>query len=382
MTFDEIYSEILERYKNSENGYYNCIPWSLERLSPIVPGIIPGEYYLITGSSGSAKSKITRSLFIHEPYEYIKNNPNLDIKLDILYWSLEENVKKIYATELSRLLKTKFNENVSFRSLMSIGKENMLSYHTIEHLKECMPEFDRWKEHIHVFGPEISNPTGIMKMIESFAYDIGRYYHKDGKPFTNNEMIDVKKGKGEWIKDVKFYKTDHPRHYVLVIIDHVSLITLEAGLSLQDNIYRLSSEYLLRAKDRFGFIPVIVQQQNSLKERMQFTSNGSSIEEKLEPSLDSLANCTTTQREATIAFGIFGPARYGITEHNGYNISILKDNYRSLKLLKQRDERANVVLPLFFYGVNDIFKTLPQKEETEKLNKLYENIQLLRNGKA
>lgn len=375
MTFEDIKNEIRTRYDNAKNGYYNCIPFTLDRLNKYVPGIIPGEYYLVTGSSGSAKSKITRFLFIHEPYQYVLQNP--DCKLDILYWSLEEDPKKIYMMELSRLLKTRFNKIVSYRKLLSIGKDNVLDGEILDLIDELEPEFNQWKEHIHIFGAMDSNPTGIMNRVSAFAYKIGRYYHKDGSPYSDEEMMLVKQGKCDF-RDISCYKTDHPRHFVIVIIDHISLCNLESGLSIVENIYRLSSDYLLKIKNRFGFIPVIVQQQNSQKEKMQFTSSGTSIDEKLEPTLDSLANCTTTQREATIAFGIFGPARYGIPNHMGYDITILKDNYRSLRLLKQRDDKANIALPLLFHGEADLFRTLPNNQQD--IARLYEQIKRMRNG--
>lgn len=378
MKFNDILNDIIERYNNKENGYYNCIPFSLERLSSVVPGIIPGEYYLVTGSSGSAKSKIARSLFIHDPYIYIKTHPELDIKFDVLYWSLEEDSYKVYSTEISRILKTKYNKNIGYRDLKSIGENSNLSKDDIELIKTIQNEYNDWEQHIHVFDSVKANPTGIMKRIEAFAYKIGRYYRKDGTPFTDEQMENVKKGTGEWINEISYYKTDHPRHYVIILIDHVSLLNPENGMNKTDTIYKLSTEYLLRAKNRYGFIPVIVQQQQSAKEKMQYTSAGSAIEEKVEPSLDGLADCTTTQREATIVFGIFAPARYRIENHNGYDITILQDNYRSLKILKQRDDKANIVLPLYFEGESDFFKTLPPADNKELMTKIYEKVILKR----
>lgn len=376
MSFDKTLQEIIDRLQNKEQGYYNCIPFSLERLSSVVPGIIPGEYYLVTGSSGSAKSKITRHLFIHEPYLYIRNHPELDIKFHVLYWSLEEGYNKVEKSEISRLLKRKYGLNKGYRDLMSIGPNSNLTWEDVEKIKQMKSDLDEWDKHIKVFDASNANPTGIMKTIESFAYKIGRYYKSDGTPFTDEEMAEVRLGKGEWLDKVKSYKTDHPRHYVLIVIDHVGLINTEKGMSLKDSIFLLSTVYLLRAKNRFGFIPVIVQQQQSIKEKMQYTNSGNAIEDKVEPSLDALAECTTTHREATIAFGIFAPERYKIESHNGYDITILRNNYRSLKVLKQRDEIANVALPLYFEGESDYFKTLPpaNQENKELINKIYEKV--------
>lgn len=383
MNFEAILKEIRRRYENKKNGYYNCIPFSLERMSRIVPGIIPGEYYLITGSSGSAKSKIARALFIHDPYVYVKNHPELDIKFDVLYWALEEGAEKICNIEISRKLKKEYGIIRSYRDLMSIGEYSQLNELDIEKMEKMGEEIGDWAKHVHVYSANDANPTGIMKKIEGVAYKIGKYYKKDDTPFSEAEMNEVRQGKGEWLKEAAYYKTNHTRHYVIVMIDHVGLINTEKGMSLKDSIFLLSTVYLLRAKNIFGFIPVIVQQQASQKEKKQYTSGGNAIEEKVEPSLDALAECTTTHREATIAFGIFSPAHFQIENHNGYDITVLRDNYRSLMLLKQRDEIANVSWPLYFEGENDFFKTLPPEPDKNKelMNKIYEQVIKKRNDR-
>ena len=75
MKFQQIYNEIVANKHNHEEGYYNCIPFSgMERLERHIPGIEQDTYYLLTASSGVGKSKLARSLFIHNPYQYIKNN--------------------------------------------------------------------------------------------------------------------------------------------------------------------------------------------------------------------------------------------------------------------------------------------------------------------
>lgn len=376
--FQDIKNDIYSSFRNKEDGYYNCIPFSLERLTSFVPGIIPGEYYLITGNSGAGKSKLTRTLFIHDPSNYIKKHPELDIKLDILYWSLEEDTKKVYSTEISRILKSKHNKSIAYRDLFSIGKNSMLTQEDLKLIESCENEFNEWAKHLQVFDAAKANPTGIMKEIERFAYEIGRYYHSDNTPFTDDEMDEVKRGHGDWIKKMSYYKTDHSRHYVIIIVDNANLVGNEMGLSKQQNIERLSSDYLLRAKNRFHFIPVLVQQQNSQKEDKKYTSSGELVEDKLEPDLSSLGDCTTTQRDATIAMSIYSPEKHEIPIHSGYDMKILAGHYRSIKILKQRDGIAGKKLGVYFDGAADFFKTLPKSTDTEELNKVYNMVKLKR----
>ena len=88
-----------------------------------------------------------------------------------------------------------------------------------------------------------------------------------------------------------------------------------------------------------------------------------------------------TPRDSDIVLGLFNPSRYGILQHGGYNISFMRDNYRSLKILKSRDGISDVQVPLFFNGASDVFKECPKIEDEVNLGKMYSYIEKLRNGK-
>lgn len=130
-------------------------------------------------------------------------------------------------------------------------------------------------------------------------------------------------------------------------------------------------------RDKFGFIPVNVQQQASAKEQVEYNYKGKSIEEKLEPSLDGLGDNKTTQRDANVVLGLFAPDRYSIAEHNGYDISFFRDRYRSMTILKDRDGVSNRKLPLFFNGAVDFFKELPRADDAEGIRRVYEYVNQL-----
>ena len=76
----------------------------------------------------------------------------------------------------------------------------------------------------------------------------------------------------------------------MIIIDHVGLISTEKNydtnlpMTLHEAMGKLSSDYLVKLRNRFKYIPVVIQQQASAQE---------SIENKkfnrLKPTLDGLA---------------------------------------------------------------------------------------------
>lgn len=380
MSFRHVLGEIEENRQNHQQGYYNCIPFmGMERLERYLPGVEQDTYYLLTANSGVGKSKLARYLFIHNPYHYLKAHPDTDIKLTIKYFSLEESKKKVILSEISRYLFTTHGISISIKQLQSRGRYNTISSDILEKIREAEEYVEGFLEIVDIID-NIRNPTGIYKYMRDYALTIGRYYDKDGVELSQEEHDNITKGIGEDYKKISFYRKNHPKHYVIVLTDHIGLLETEDGLSLWETIGLYSSKYCLRMRDKFGFSPVNVQQQASDKERLQFTHSGKSIEEKLEPSLDGLGDNKTTQRDANVVLGLFAPDRYGITSHIGYDVGFFRDRYRSMSILKDRDGMANKKLPLFFNGASDFFKELPKSSDTQAMSLVYDYTRRLNNS--
>lgn len=68
-----------------------------------------------------------------------------------------------------------------------------------------------------------------------------------------------------------------------------------------------------------------------------------------------------------IVLGLFSPNRYGIKNFRGYHIeqelgkqgNELRDNFRSVHILKSRFGSPNGILPLYFDGTVNYFCELP-----------------------
>ena len=368
MKFEDVFEKIEKNLKNREEGYFNCIPFDeMERLEKYIPGIEQSTYYLVTANSGIGKSKLVRNLFIQSPYEYVKNHPEDDIKLDIIYFSLEESKEKVILSLISKYLYYRHRLSIGIKKLQSIGRHNTISPDVLEKIKEAKDYVNEFLERVQIVD-YVRNPTGMYKYVRNFMMSIGDYYDKDGNRL-NKDLI-VKGAGDEYTKIDKFIK-NHPKHYVIVITDHVKLMSFEKDLNTTKSVIdKWSSDYCLHLRDKLGVTIVNVQQQAADKEKMQFTSTGKSIEEKLEPSLDGLGEHKLTQQDCNIAIGLFAPARYDIQEHNGYNILELRDFYRSLSILKNRDGDSNIHVPLFFNGAADVFRELPRAEDYESLQQV------------
>lgn len=381
MDFRDIYREIVQNKQNHEEGYFNCIPFmGLNRLEHFLPGIEQETYYLLTASSGVGKSKLARYLFIHNPYLFVKENPDTDIKLDVLYFSLEESKRKIILSEISKYLFSKYNLVVSVKQLQSRGRYNTISSDVLEKIQEAEEYVNEYLSCVQIID-NIRNPTGIYKYVRDFALTIGTYYDKNNVALTPEEIENVRRGVGESYKKVSYYKKHNPKHYVIILTDHISLLEPESMgdtmLTQWQTIQRFSANYCLHFRDKFGFIPVNVQQQAADKERVETNYKGDTIEQKLEPSLDGLGDNKTTQRDANVVLGLFAPDRYKIKEHDGYNITFFRDRYRSMSILKDRDGTANKKIPLFFNGAVDFFKELPKSDDLEGMRRVQEYINQL-----
>ena len=175
MRFDDVINKIENNLKNHAEGYFNCIPFQgMERLEKYVPGIEQATYYLVTASSGVGKSKLTRNLFIQNPYEYIKNNPESGIKLDIIYFSLEESKEKVILAEISKYLFYKYRLSVPIKKLQSIGRYNSIDEDTLNKIKEAREYVEDFLNKVQIID-YVRNPTGKLIIFCIFVSNT-RYY--------------------------------------------------------------------------------------------------------------------------------------------------------------------------------------------------------------
>jgi len=344
--------------QRSLDGGVNCIPNSLDRFSKFWPGVEKAKYYMVTASSGVGKSKYAKKTFVFDVVDQILDHPEWGIDLHIKYYCLEESKVNFIQSLMSYKMYQNDRVRISVPEMNSIGSE--VSEKIIESTEEWTHYWKRFEEIVEVID-DIRHPTGIFKHTEDWLLANGKWVMTD-REFTNNET-GVK-----YTKEVKdYYIPNHPDRYVIVVVDHISLLQTEKGAeSLHAAITRMSSVYFLNLRDKYGCAVVNVQQQAADTEKQQFNYKGQSIEAKLEPTLAGLGDNKLTQRDVDVAFGIFAPDRYEIEKHMGYNVSLLQDHYRSLKILKYRDGTANVKVGTFFDGAVGNFEELDPAKDVSK----------------
>lgn len=357
--FNKILSKITENKELKESGKQLSITPPFPKWATMYPGFQKGRYHIYTANSGIGKTKMTKFFAITSVYNFIKKHPNYKVK--IWYFALEETIEQFWLSFVSVMLYEKFKIELSPAQLASLG-EFTLSNDELDKVRECQKYVDELSGFVEVID-SIFNPTGIYKYIRSYFEnpEIGEF-----------EYTTINEGKD---KITTGYNHKEDIHY-FTIIDHVSLVSVETvngvKMDLWETIGHLSKEYLLKGFcKRFGITSILVQQQVAAQEKQEFYK-GETIEQKLEPSLEGLADNKTTQREAHMVMGLFAPARYGITQYRGYDITKLKDKYRCIKILKDREYGlGNTYVHCYFNGANDFFEELPSAEEFKKDPKLY-----------
>jgi len=353
-TFNEIVAKLRRNKKLKEEGKVTSVIFPFPRLSKIFPGWEKGTQTIITASSGVGKTKLAKFLSVTSVYEFAKLKP--DITAKIFYFALEESIENFWLGIVSTLLYEKHSVSLSPNQLKSLG-EFQLTDEVLKHVEECREVIEDMQKYIEVVD-YIFNPYGIYKYVHEFFM----------QPSIGHEEFDPQHAE----KVSKKYVYNDPNLWVFVITDHISLLTPEKGESLHEAMGKFSKQFCLKGfTKKYNCVTINIQQQEAAKEKQEYYQ-GQSIEEKLEPSLDGLANNKETQRECNLVIGLFAPERYNIGRHRGYEIKRMGNRYRSMKILKDRDNGLiNFYIPLYFNGASNYFEELPSTTDIDYTK--YEN---------
>lgn len=219
----------------------------------------------------------------------------------------------------------------------------------------------RFYEESVTFIPD-RNPTGLLKTALAYAETHGTTHYK---------TLDIKDNHGNIIdhKEVfDYYEPHDPNEYVIFFWDHASLTDQERGMTLLQSIGCLS-EYNTLIRNRYNYIPVLVQQQSTETGNLEAFKAS-----KIRPTQAGLADNKATARDATVMLGITNPASFEIPDYYKYDIGKLKGNIRFLEVIVNREGESNGLIALYFDGAVNYYEELPLPKETDKLEKFYQMV--------
>lgn len=307
--------------------------------------------------SGTGKTQFTLNL-LFEALMFAYEHSNI-MKLKVFYFVLEETQERIMQRFMSWLLFRFDKIRVSPKDLRSSQNDRPISKDILEKLNsEEYKKYLEFFERCFVFSTT-SNPTGIYKECRSYAEANGTVYKKQ-VDFNEGDVFDR-------------YEPNDPFEYRVVVIDHISLIDSERGMGKKEAIDKLS-EYLAKyLRNRYNFIPIVIQQQSTETE-----SNDSFKLGRIRPSGAGLSDSKYVARDVNVLMGLFSPFKFGLKEYMGYDITKFKDSIRFLEMCVNRDGELGGIIALYFDGATCTFKELPPPDDKEGLNEVYRYLDSLK----
>ncbi len=342
------------------NGGINCVPSPFVRFSDDFIGIEQAKMYLCSAGTKVGKTQLGSFLFLYTPLLYAYYNKD-KIKLTVFYYPLEETPQDITERFMSFLLfkLSKGRIRISPTDLKSTKNDRPVSQEVLDLLnsEEYMNILTFFEE--TVTFSESRNPTGVYN-------EVRKYMQENGTVITKKQKVRDDFGKTKEVDAFDHFIPNNPNEYVIVIVDHVSLIQAERGMTLKQSIDKLS-EYFVLLRNRYGVTIVCIQQQ-----ALDMESLDAYKENRLRPSPTGLGDSRYTARDCNVMLGLFSPFRFELDNYYGYDIKKFRDNIRFLEVCINRGGVAGGLIALFFDGATCNFYELPPPNDKQKLQLVYE----------
>ena len=359
---DRVLGNLKRRKEKLLNGGINSIPSPFVRFSDDFIGVEQGKYYVVTSTTKGAKTQFASFVFVFQTILYAYHHPE-QLRLKIFYYPLEETPDDIMTRFMSFLLYNLSGGKIRIApvDLLSTKNEKPVDDSILELLNtgEYAKIIDFFEEHV-IFSSS-TNPTGVFVECKEYAESHGTVYTRKQK------IKDEFSGETREIDAFDHYEQDDPDEYRIIFFDHVSLTSTEKGvITLKQSIDKLS-ENLVKLRNRYRYIPVVIQQQAFAGESLDAFK-----ENKLRPTIANLADSKYPSRDANVVLGLFSPFKYELPEYQHYDITKLKDTVRFLEVLVNRGGSPGGLVALYFDGAVNYFNELPRPEEKEALKQIYD----------
>lgn len=312
------YEELKVLKENRDKGILEGIPlWeSFPNYAKTVPSIDKGAVHIVSAASGIGKSQITRYMYIIAPWLYVKNHPESEIDLKFVIFLLEDDYNRFVDYMISILLYLRFKIKVSPKQLKSSFKGS-LSEDILDKVKQLQPHLDDLLSRCDIID-SISNSYGIYKYCRIKSEEWGEHFYEDllgsGEVITKSQYNDLKnlddRYKDYSVNELKdkfelnpseykvFWKYSHytpnnPKQHVIAIVDNINCFEPDKHekdlKSAMDNfMYNYARKNITK---HWRWTLCAVQQNVGGAEEQSFTYKGTSVVEKLVPSLDKLGKC-------------------------------------------------------------------------------------------
>lgn len=341
----KIFKEVLRNIDDGLKGLNVGLPMGLPKISEYINDVQRGRYDLIAAKTSVGKTAFVDQCYVTNPLNYVLQNPDLNIKLDILYFSLEIGVDDKITKFLARRIYDHNDIYVDTSTLLSRGK-NKLDPQIRRLVEDHEEYFNLLEKHVH-FYDTYHDPISISKKVGEFADLHGK-----------REIVD-----GKWV-----YTPNHPNHYVLLIVDTMNLVSPD-GVETKNKKQAIDflSEQFIQYRNICKFTPVVIMQYNAnISDPLRIKTK------RVEPIGDDIEDSKRPSKDCNTYISLFDPLDMGLIAHRGYNIKAMKGHYRQLELIKNRDGERGVRVGLKFHGGIGFFEEIPHPKEMTQED--YDNV--------
>lgn len=294
----------------------------------------------------------------------IQDAESKNIPINIFYYSLEIDEYSKKANWLSVIIYNKYNIIIPPEKIKGLGSFR-LNQEEQDIVDNCIPDLNKiWNKINWIW--ESTNPTGIYKAMWNHMSSRGEFQYED----YQDENDETK-------KRIVRYTLKNPDEYNIVIGDHLSLLHLERGFTLKQNLDKIS-EYSVRLRNLFGMTIIWLSQFNqglSSVERQKFKGVD------ISPQQSDFKDSTNPYQDCDISLGLMNAYKMDMETCLNYNINKpganynLRDRFRLLKIIKNRLSRDNISIGLLFQAESGTFEELPKSNEIndefiDRINKM------------
>jgi hypothetical protein len=342
-------SELLwDEICNGVNGKNSGIPMGFNRLNKYL-GLRRSIYTTIGAAAGCGKTSLVDCAYVLNPYDwYIKNKHKSNIKFEVLYFSMER--KKTYKLakwlcmkmfkEEKKLLTT--DELLSWQNKLDKGKQEMAKFYIDSYFEEMM------QSGLITIIDGQQNPTGIYKFLEDHALKRGR-----------EEQVN------QW--ETRYIANDD-NLITNIVHDHAGKTKNENIGGKYDKKLTIDkvSEYYCKARDYFGYSPIMINQFNRTSYQDIQYSKKEGIDP--DPTVEYWKDSGNVIEDCDVAISLFNPYKYDLDQYMDYSINDFTDKmgsnkFRGLKIIKNSYGTDNVRIGLGFLGEVGLFKELTKSKD-------------------
>lgn len=334
MSFSKILNDEVVKGQNGENI---SIPFkSLPKVSNYID-VRKSVYTLLFSFSGAGKTQLTNNMYILDPIEYVLENPEKNIDINIIYFSMERHPKFAFQKWLSRKIYRETGILIGTNKMFGWKDQRMNEFEQGLYDK-YLPYLEKLESNLHVISGA-KTPEYIESYLDKYANAIGTFKKED-------ENI--------------IYTENNPNMITLIVIDHQSIIATSKDYPTKKAAIDQTSTILQKYRDMCYFSPIMVAQTNRTFGG-KITKN-----EDAEPTADDIMDSSRPEKDADLILSIYDPYRYKIfTGPSGHDIHQCIDEYganfyRYLKIIKSSYGPDQIGFPLAFHGAIGDFQEFPK----------------------